>query len=121
MGREAEDDNVVLLVVYFEGVRQMTLVAVQDKYPLDTLSSLIYILVEVFNPFQAYIIVYLAICRSSNRLGVWDAVVCIPGRKVVFALDDQHWRYYKPVCIHVFDRNRSFSVTKLKFLCSAFP
>ena len=90
MGREAEGDNVVLLAIYLEGVRQMTLVTVQNKHPPDALSSLVYILVEIFDPFQTRIIVCPTICRSSNRPGVWKAAVYILRQEMIFALDNQH-------------------------------
>jgi hypothetical protein len=118
--KKIESDNVVLSTIFLEGVGQMTFITVQNKHPPNILSPFICILMEVFDLFQACIIVCPTICRSPDRPDGWKATVGIPRHKMMFVLDDQHWRYYKPVYTYIFDYNRLFSIANLKFLGSAF-
>ena len=62
--------------------------AIQDKYAIYTLLLGVYRLVEVLNPIQACLIVYPAIQRGFNPLGVRNTKLSILGGEVVFALED---------------------------------
>jgi len=61
MGREIEGNNSVVLAELLELSREVALMAIKDKHVIYTFLLGVCRLVEVLNPIQACLIIYLAI------------------------------------------------------------
>ena len=117
--RKIEGNNGVVLIELLELGREVALIAIENKHTIYTLPLGIYRLIEVLNPIQIHFIIYLAIQRGFNPLGIGNATLSILGGEVVFALEDQVQRYYKAVATNTLNCCSLFLIAQLKNLMSA--
>jgi hypothetical protein len=66
----------------------VALIAVNNKQPIGTNNSSLYMLIKVLQPLQAELICYPAVLRNSNNPIMRRAALLIPSREVVLALED---------------------------------
>jgi hypothetical protein len=92
---------------------------VKNNHPIDSLSPVLGMLIEVLDPFKGYIIIGPAIGSRLDDPGLGEATFRIPRREVVDALDDEKWRDTKAIACHALNRSRPFAIARLELLASA--
>ena len=106
------------LIVLLEFGRFVTLMPIKDKYSIQTLYSSRSILIEVFELFQARLVICLAINCWFNHLVVQKAALSILAYKIILPLNYQKRRDTLTFAINTSNYYRLFPITWLNCLAS---
>ena len=92
---------------------------VQHQYLITTLYPRLSMLIKVFNPVQAYLVISLPIRSCFNGLVIRNAALSIPISKVIEALNKQKRGYIKTIATNIGNCSRLFPVARLNSLTFA--
>ena len=89
---------------------------VQHQHPITTLYPRLSILIKVFNPVQAYLVIGPPIRSCLNSPVIWNTALSIPISEVIEALNEQKRGYIKTIATNTGNRGRPFPVARLNSL-----
>ena len=121
VGRHAERNDVVLLVVELEVGRVVAIVAVEDEEAINPDFSSFSMLVEVLDPFQASLVRCPTVFGCRDDLVLWQWAVLILRGEVMLALDDDKRRDRPASSIDTLDYCCPLAIARLLRLCPTTP
>ena len=113
MRRHTECDDIVALAVELKFSRVVALMPIKDQQPVCGLHTTRYMMVEVLDPIQAYLIGSPAIRSRCNTPVRQKTALFVPVGQVVLCSQDDEWRNSPAKSIHALNDCSPLAVARL--------